>query len=107
MELRESRRWFRQFGLFSRCEIPAQRIQEELDWLEANRRKVQSLASLALTKIGLDASGRSDPNLENSLAASFRDNDTSILNVPAIAWTTLAMSNKRNWLKLTMPGETS
>ena len=82
-------------------------FKKSLDWLEANRGKVQSLASLALTKIGLDALGRSDPNLENSLAASFRDKEISVVNVPAIAWTALAMSNKRNWLKLTMPGETS
>jgi len=82
-------------------------FKKSLDWLEANRGEVQSLASLALTKIGLDALGRSDPNLENSLAASFRDKDISVVNVPAIAWTTLAMSSKQNWLKLTMPGEAS
>jgi len=78
-----------------------------LDWLEANRDKVQSLASLALTKIGLDALGRPDPNLENSLAASFRDRDISVVNVPSVAWTALAMSGKQNWLKLTFPGKTS
>jgi hypothetical protein len=81
--------------------------KKSLDWLEANRGKVQSLASLALTKIGLDALGRSDPNLESSLAASFRDKDFSVVNVPAIAWTALAMSNKQKWLRLTMPGKTS
>ena len=78
-----------------------------LDWLEANRGKVRSLAALALTKIGLDALGSSDPNLENCLAASLHDKDISVVNVPAIAWTALATSSKRNWLKLTMPGETS
>ena len=82
-------------------------FKKSLDWLEANRDKVQSLASLALTKIGFDALGRSDPKLENSFAASFRDKDTSVVNVPSVAWTALAMSSKRNWLKLTMPGETS
>ena len=81
--------------------------RKSLDWLEANRGKVQTLASLALTKIGLDALGRSDPNSENSLATSFRDKDISVVNVPAIAWTALAMSSKQNWLKLTMPGKTS
>ena len=82
-------------------------FKESLDWLEGNRGKVQSLASLALTKIGLDALGRSDPNLEKSLAQSFRDKDTLVVNLPAIAWTALAMSGKQKWLKLTMPGETS
>jgi hypothetical protein len=81
--------------------------KKSLDWLEANRGEVQSLASLALTKIGLDALGRSDPNLENSLAASFRDKDISVVNVPSVAWTALAMSNKQKWLRLTMPGKTS
>ena len=82
-------------------------FKKSLDWLETNRDKVQSLASLALTKIGLDALGRSDPNLENSLAATFRDKDISVVNVPSVAWTALAMSSKQGWLKLTMPGETS
>ena len=81
--------------------------EKSLDWLEANRGRVQSLASLALTKIGLDALGRSDPNLENSLAASFRDKDISVVNVPSVAWTALAMSSMQNWLKLTIPGKTS
>jgi hypothetical protein len=81
--------------------------KKSLDWLEANLGKVQSLASLALTKIGLDALGRSDPNLENSLATSFRDKDISVVNVPSVAWSALAMSSKQKWLKLTMPGETS
>ncbi len=39
--------------------------------------------------------------------ASFRDKDISVVNIPAIAWTALAMSNKQKWLKLTMPGEPS
>jgi hypothetical protein len=82
-------------------------FKESLDWLEANRGKVQSLASLALTKIGLDALGRSDPNLEKPLAQSFRDKDTLVVNLPAIAWAALATSSKQKWLKLTMPGETS
>jgi hypothetical protein len=80
--------------------------KNSLDWLEANRDKVQSLASLALTKIGLDTVGRPDPKLGSSLVDRFRD-DGSVVNIPAIAWTALAMSNKQKWLNLTMPGETS
>jgi hypothetical protein len=82
-------------------------FKKSLDWLEANRGKVQSLASLALTKIGLDALGRSDPKLGSSLVDYFRDKDISVVNVPAVAWTALALSNKQGWLKLTMPGETN
>jgi hypothetical protein len=84
----------------------ASEYRKGLDWLEANHDKVQSLASLALTKIGLDALGRSDPKLGSSLVDRFRD-DSSVVNVPAVAWTVLALSNKQSWLKLTMPGETN
>ena len=80
--------------------------EKGIDWLEANHDKVQSLASLALTKIGLDALGRPNPKLGSSLVDRFRDKDISVVNVPAIAWTALAMSSKQKWLKLTMPGVT-
>jgi hypothetical protein len=79
--------------------------KKSLDWLEANRNKVQSLASLALTKIGLDALGRSDPKLGDFLAERFCDNEISVTNVSAVAWAMLATSKKQDWLKLTMPGE--
>jgi hypothetical protein len=72
-----------------------------------NRDKVQSLASIALTKIGLDALGRPDVKLGNSLVDCFRGEDVSVVNIPAIAWTALAMSSKQKWLKLTIPGEPS
>lgn len=82
-------------------------FKKGLNWLEANRDKVRSLTSLALTKIGLDALGRPDPKLGNSLVNHFLDKDISVVNVPAIAWTALAMSTKQKWLKLTIHGEPS
>jgi hypothetical protein len=82
-------------------------FRKSLDWLEVNRGKVQSLASLALTKIGLDALGRPDPKLGNSLLDRLRDKDISVVNIPAIAWAALAMSSKQKWLKLTMPDKIS
>jgi hypothetical protein len=95
------------WGLLALRDSGMSEYLESLDWLEANRDKVQSLASLALTKIGLDALGRPDSKLESALADRFRNKDISVVNVPAVAWTALAMSSKQNWLKLTMPGETS
>jgi hypothetical protein len=83
------------------------KFKKSLDWLEGNRGRIQSLASLALTKIGLDALGRPDPNPENSLAASLRDKDISVVNVPSVAWSALAMSTRQKWLRLTMSDETN
>jgi hypothetical protein len=82
-------------------------FKKSLDWLEVNRDKVQSLASIALTKIGLDALGRPDGKLGNSLLDRLREKEVSVVNIPAIAWTALAMSSKQKWLKSTIPGEPS
>jgi hypothetical protein len=77
--------------------------KKSIDWLEANRSRVQSPASIALTKIALDALGRSDSKSEKSLIEHFRDNEISALSIPTVAWAALAMSQNYNWLKLVMP----
>jgi hypothetical protein len=77
--------------------------KKSIDWLEANQSSVQSAASLALTKIGLDALGRFNPKLEKSLIEHFRDNEISAVSIPTVAWAALAMSRNHNWLELVMP----
>jgi hypothetical protein len=77
--------------------------KKSIDWLEANRSRVQSPASIALTKIALDVFGRADSKLVKSLIEHFRDNEISAVSVPTVAWATLAMSRNHNWLKLVMP----
>jgi hypothetical protein len=76
-------------------------IQQSLDWLEKNGPTVSSPASLALTQIGLNAYGRPTwmvrPVLRDLCAS-----DAGISNVLALAWSTLAMSETRGWLK---PGD--
>jgi hypothetical protein len=77
--------------------------KKSIDWLEANRSRVQSPASLALTKIALDALGRSDSKSEKSLIEYLRDNEISASSIPTVAWAALAMSRNQNWLELVMP----
>jgi hypothetical protein len=72
-------------------------LQQSLDWLTGNRRRVRSIESMALTQIALDAFGRSDLESQNALVELWLNEELPRL-IPAAAWAALAMSEKREWL---------
>ena len=73
-------------------------IQQSLDWLEKNWNRVSSPAGAALSAIALDVLGRRNSISRTSLR-NFRENDQTFCNVPVAAWTALALSKQRNWLR--------
>jgi hypothetical protein len=83
-----------------------QENQISLDWLAQNWAKIQSPGSLALAHIGLGAYGKQIPEIRAALHALYAEGEFA-WSVPVVAWTALAMSEKMNWLNLTMPSKTS
>ena len=83
-----------------------QENQISLDWLAQNCMRIQSPGSLALAHIGLQAYGRTTREIGAALRNLYAHGEFA-WSVPAVAWTTLAMSEKMKWLNLTMPGKMS
>jgi len=75
-------------------------------WLAQNWAKIQSPGSLALAHIGLGAYGKQVPEIRAALHAFYAQGEFA-RSVPAVAWTALAMSEKMNWLNLTVPHKVS
>jgi hypothetical protein len=73
-------------------------IQQSLDWLEKNWTRLSSPGRAALSAIALDAFGRRNSVAGTSLR-NLRENDQKPSDVPVAAWTALALSKQRNWLK--------
>jgi hypothetical protein len=70
---------------------------QSLAWLESSWQELQSPASLALAGIGLNAYGRRSPSLGRSLRDLFEQKEV-LWNIPAVAWTTLAINDQSSWL---------
>jgi hypothetical protein len=79
-------------------------VQKSLEWLEKNWNMTRSPGSLALALIGLTAYRRPTSTIHAALCESFAS-DNLFWSVPAVAWSLLAKSPARNWLKLAMPIE--
>jgi hypothetical protein len=87
-----------------RANIGRPPIQQSLDWLAKSWNKIPSPAALALASIAFDVLGETNPVRADSLRRLYKC-DELLRTVPVVAWTTLAMSRERNWLKLTVPTE--
>jgi hypothetical protein len=73
-------------------------VQKSLSWLQGNWESIQSPVSLALALIAMNAYGRPDAGLAESLRTMYEENEI-LWNVPEVAWTALALSTTQNWLK--------
>jgi hypothetical protein len=76
--------------------------RESLDWLEQNVANIRSAASLALAKICVETYGRTWPAASPTLAGLFENNGFRE-NVPVVAWSCLAMSERSGWLDAGTP----
>ena len=72
-------------------------IQESLAWLEGNTKSIQSPGSLSLAAIAMNAYGRRDPLLTDSLRAMYEAKEI-FWNVPEVAWAAMATGGAPNWL---------
>jgi hypothetical protein len=79
--------------------------RESLDWLEQNVANIRSAASLALAKICVETYGRTWPAASPTLAGLFENNGFRE-NVPVVAWSCLAMSERCGWLDAGTPHAT-
>jgi len=74
-------------------------IQQSLAWLEKNWGSIQSLASLALTQVALNAFDRENSKFSASIERLYQP-DAISWNVPVAAWTALAACGKKFWSQL-------
>jgi hypothetical protein len=79
--------------------------RESLDWLEQNVANIRGAASLALAKICLETYGRTWPAASPTLVGRFEKNGF-LGNVPVVAWSCLAMSERSRWLDAGSPHAT-
>jgi Squalene-hopene cyclase C-terminal domain len=84
--------------------------QISLDWLTQNWMKIQSPGSLALACIGLESYGKQIPEIHEALRTLYAQGEFA-WNVPVVAWTALAMTQKMtgkmNWLNLAISCKTN
>jgi len=73
-------------------------VQKSLHWLQENLKTIQSPVSLALALIAMNAHGRRDAALADSLQTMYEKNDFP-WSVPEVAWTALALCDTQNWLE--------
>ena len=73
-------------------------VQKSLHWLEMNLKSIRSPGSLALALIAMNAYGRSDPGLAESLRKMYEEQEI-MRNVPEVAWAVLALSETQKWLQ--------
>lgn len=69
-----------------------------LEWLEKDLSRISSARSLALARICWESYARSWPRSLPGLPELYAKNEF-LDNVPAMAWTCLALSSGQNWLK--------
>jgi hypothetical protein len=82
---------------------PARRENtESVDWLERNVTNIQSPASLAWAKIGIETYGRKWPATAPTLA-DLSEKNGFLQNVQVVAWSCLAMSARSRWLSAGRP----
>src|SRR5579862_62909 len=74
-----------------------QENQLSMRWLEQAWPKMQSVASLAMADLALDACGRESSELKMALRKALDASETP-WNVATTAWATLALCGSRNWL---------
>ena len=79
-------------------------VQKSLHWLEGNSKSIQSPVSLSLAVMALNAYGRPDPGLADSLRTMYEEKEI-LWDVPGVAWAALALCSARNWLKQKPIGE--
>jgi hypothetical protein len=75
--------------------------QQSLAWLEQNWNRVPSPAAAALSYIALRAYGKQAEKIGDAIRAATQAgdaNDETLWNVPAIAWSALALSESQSWL---------
>lgn len=68
-----------------------------LEWLEQAWPKVQSPASLALSRLALEVYGRDTSKLAADLREQI-DKAEVPLNIPTVSWSTLALAGNQSWL---------
>ncbi len=73
-------------------------VQKSVQWLEDNLKSIQSPGSLALALIAMNAYGRPDLAVAESLQTMYEKNEI-LWNVPEVAWAGLALSGTQNWLQ--------
>jgi hypothetical protein len=73
-------------------------VQKSIQWLEENLKSIQSPGSLALALIAINAYGRPNPVLAESLQTMYAEKEI-LWNVPEVAWAGLAVSGTQNWLQ--------
>jgi len=73
-------------------------VQKSLLWLEGNSKSIQSTGSLSLAILAMNAYGRADAGLAESLRTMYEQREI-LWNVPEAAWAAMAMSGTRNWLE--------
>jgi Squalene-hopene cyclase C-terminal domain len=71
---------------------------KSLLWLERSWKQIKSPESLALADIALSIYGRRKPDISD-LLRTLSENSEFRWNIPAIAWSALALVGTRNWLK--------
>jgi hypothetical protein len=73
-------------------------VQKSIQWLEGNLKSIRTPGSLALALIAMNAYGRPDAALAESLRTMYEENEI-LWNVPEVAWAGLALSDTQNWLQ--------
>jgi Prenyltransferase and squalene oxidase repeat len=71
--------------------------QLSVQWLEQTWPKIQSVASLAMARLALDACGRNRAELGTAVREALSASE-SPWNVSTVAWASLALCGSRNWL---------
>lgn len=79
-------------------------VQKSLQWLEGNSKSIQSPGSLSLAAMAMNAYGRPDPQLADSLRAMYEEKEI-FWTVPEVAWAALAIGGAPNWLKRKSDGK--
>jgi hypothetical protein len=72
-------------------------VQKSLSWLEGNSGSMESPGSLSLAVMALNAYGRLEPRLADSLRGLYEEKDI-FWNVLELAWAALALGGAPSWL---------
>jgi hypothetical protein len=92
------------WGLLALREHPEwTEVQKSISWLQEHLKAIQSPGSLALALMAMNAYGRPDEALSQSLQSLYQTKEIS-LSVPEVAWATLALDPNHTWLKLPRNG---
>jgi hypothetical protein len=78
-------------------------VKESISWVQEHLKEIQSPGSLALALMAMNACGRADEGLAQSLQSLYETKEIS-LSVPEVAWAVLAPDPNHTWLKPTRNG---